>query len=65
MNKTYCDRCKKEIENKIYGIKIYPARLQFNDWLTVDIKFKLKDMDLCSDCMKKLQEFFKENNNAE
>ncbi len=35
MNKTYCDKCGAEIKNSIYGFKLHPARLQFNDWLNV------------------------------
>lgn len=59
MNKTYCDKCGAEIKNRIYGLKLYPARLHFNDWLNVDLDFKLSSMVLCNKCMKDLRDFLK------
>lgn len=59
MNKTYCDKCGVEIKSSIYGFRLYPARLSFNDWFNVDVKFQLKSMELCDKCMKDLKDFLK------
>jgi hypothetical protein len=54
--RTFCDRCKREITHKGTDTD---HNLDIDTW--VPSKQKLSRL-ICNDCLKKLQQFLKENN---
>ena len=49
MKKYYCDKCKKEIEDKV---EIRIQQYHHNGWIT-------KEYDTCVDCAKQLRKYIR------
>ena len=61
MRKSFCDRCGNEIKGKCYLIESVVSFLgSFNAVKLVYKMFPDTDLELCEECSKSLEKWFKE-----